>query len=298
MQRIARLTATVIEDFARDQCLSYAAAISYWALFSIFPLLLVLMAALGAFVHNPSDRERAVDAVFNLLGQSITRDTIQTQVTALAHSGGKVGAIGLVLALWSATSVFAAVRAGIAAVWGRQTAPPFVRGKLIDLAMVLTIGALVVLSILATAVLTAIEGFSTELFGASIGVTTRTLIGLGGLLVPCTLAFVAFALAYLSVPGDGSVPGGGSVPGDSLRLTDVWQGALVGAILFEPLQIGFGIYLSHFANYSPVYGSLGAVIALLTFMYLSAAILLLGAEVTKAAVRAKRGSLTPSPGSA
>jgi membrane protein len=270
-----------VYGFTHDQCLSYAAAISYWALFSLFPLLLLVMSVLSAFIAGPSDRERAVDAVFNLLGQSVARDTIHAEINALARSGGKIGAVGLILAIWTASSVFAAVRDGMAAVWGVRSKQPFLLGKLLDLTMVLAVGILVLLSITATGLLTAIEGYSDPVFGTA----TRTIISVLYLIVPPALSYAAFTLIYFAVPRGG------------LRLTDVWEGALVAAILFEIVQVGFSLYLSHFANYGRIYGSLGAVIALLTFMYLSAAILLLGAEVTKATVRLRAPSLTLSPGS-
>src|SRR3954447_5457373 len=126
MMRLVRVLVAAVLNFGRDECLSYAAAISYWALFSIFPIALLVVAVLGLFVHGPREREAAVNTMFNLFGGSIGRDAIGLQIDVMARRSGQVGILGLVVAFWTATSVFAAVRAGIAAVWGTRSKLPFV----------------------------------------------------------------------------------------------------------------------------------------------------------------------------
>ncbi|HTE83688.1 MAG TPA: YihY/virulence factor BrkB family protein [Dehalococcoidia bacterium] len=283
MTRVIRFSIRVFQNFGANECLSYAAAIAYWALFSVFPLLILVMGLLGAFVHGPQQREAAVGTIFTVLGGSVGEDVLRTQIDALAQSAGQAGVIALVLALWSASSVFGAIRTGIAAVWGTSSKQPLVIGKLFDLAMVLVLGVLVIGSLLATTLLTTFTEFSTNLFGKDIGHATRALIALCSILVPGAISFLAFLLIYRIVPRV------------RLRLGDVWVGAIVAAALFQVAQIGFGIYVGHFANYQRVYGSLGAVIALLTFMYFSAAILLLGVEITKTAMPSKDVVPRPKP---
>jgi len=270
MKRLVEFSFLVFKNFGNDECLSYAAAIAYWALFSVFPLLILLMGVMGAIVHSPEQREAAIRTLFNALGGSVGEDVLRTQVDALSRNAGKVGLIALAIALWSASSVFSAVRAGIAAVWGTSSKQPLVQGKLLDLAMVLVVGVLVIASVGTTAALTSVSEFSTSIFGGEIGGAAAAVIRVCSILIPPAISFLAFGLIYRVVPGA------------KVRIGDVWEGALVGAVLFQVVQLGFGVYVTHFANYQRVYGSLGAVIALLTFMYFSAAILLIGAEITKA----------------
>lgn len=90
---------------------------------------------------------------------------------------------------------------------------------------------------------------------------------LGMALLPLAFSFVIFALVYRFVPND------------RISWRDVWPGALLAAFLFEVAKNAFAWYLANFANYSLVCGSLGAVIAFLFWSYLSALILLLGAEL-------------------
>src|SRR6266567_4529585 len=101
MKRLVEFSFLVFKNFGNDECLSYAAAIAYWALFSVFPLLILLMGVMGAIVHSPEQREAAIRTLFNVLGGSVGEDVLRTQVDALSRNAGKVGLIALAIALWS-----------------------------------------------------------------------------------------------------------------------------------------------------------------------------------------------------
>jgi membrane protein len=262
----------VFQSFGDHDCFSYAAAIAYWAFFSIFPLLILVMGILSVSVNAPQQREAAVNAMFALLGGSVGEEVLKSQVDSLARTAGQAGLIALLLAMWSASSVFSAVRSGIAAVWGVHSRQTLVTGKAIDLALVLVVGLLLIISVAATAVLATLIQLSSRLLGGEVDTPSKTLIGFGAVFLPGAISFLAFMLIYRVAPRI------------QLRFSDVWLGALIAALLFQAVQLGFAVYVSHFAHYQRVYGSLGAVIALLTFMYFSAVILLLGAEITRAAM--------------
>lgn len=282
MRAYLTLFRRAIASFFADKCTSFAAAISYYALFSLFPLVLVVLSFLGFFIHSPSQRESAVSVIFRLLGQGVDRNALYTQVNAFAGGRGGLGLASLVVGLWSASAVFSAIRTGLNAAWDVTKLQSYVERKALDLVMVLLLGLLLLLLLAATAFLTAVQHYSSHLFGNQIGLLTHLLIALLPLLVPAAISFVAFALMYYFVPHV------------ELRPGDVWLGALVAALLFEAVQMGFGFYVSKFAHYDLVYGSLGAVITFLFFVYLSANILLLGGEITKqyADMRAGRESET------
>jgi membrane protein len=272
----------VFQNVGNDECFSYAAAIAYWALFSVFPLVILVIGLLGIFAGAPQQRESAVSTLFSFLGGSVGEDVLRSQVDALANNAGQAGLIALVLALWSASSVFGAVRSGIAAVWGTSSKQPPVTGKLLDLGMVLVIGILLIGSVAATAAFAAVTQMTDRVLGSDVAKISHAVIALCTFFVPGAISFFAFLLIYRVVPRV------------TLRLADVWPGALLAAAMFQVAQILFGVYVSHFANYQRVYGSLGTVIALLTFMYFSAAILLIGAEITKTAM-APASDLAPDP---
>ena len=96
-------------------------------------------------------------------------------------------------------------------------------------------------------------------------------------MVPAMFSFGAFVVLYRFVP---------NAP---IKIGDVWPGALVAAIFFEVIKNGFSFYLANFGRYDVIYGSLGAVVAFLFWMYLAAVVLLLGAEVASEYPRVRSG---------
>jgi membrane protein len=144
--------------------------------------------------------------------------------------------------------------------------------------MVLGLGAFFLASVSATTFLRTVRQFSSEI--AVVGdLAERTGLAwdAASYLIPFLLSFLAFTVLYWVVPAT------------RVRLGDVWPGALVAAVLFEVGKAGFAVYLENFSNYDIVYGSLGAVAAFLFWVYLSALILLFGAEVASEYPRVRRG---------
>ena len=272
MKRYLRIFQAAASNFGNDQCTSYAAAIAYYALFSLFPLIVFLISFLGFFLRTEQQREGVVNSIFQLLGQSVDKNTLYTQVNSFAGGRTTLGIVGLVIAAWSASSVFGAIRTGLNVVWNVTRRRPILRTKLLDLGMVVGVGVLIALSFAATAVLAAVQGFSNAILGSSLGVVSHLAFAIINIVVPPGISLLAFAIVYYFAPHA------------EIRLKNVWLGALTAAVLFEIAEIGFAIYAANFAHYDKVYGSLGAVIAFLFFAYLGAAILLFGGEVTKAYV--------------
>src|SRR5437879_4448174 len=91
---------------------SYAAAIAYHAIFSIFPLLLVLLAFLGFFIHDAIQRENLVTGLFGMLGSNVSKDALRDQVNSVAGGSAKLGILGFLIAAWSSTGVFDQLRIG------------------------------------------------------------------------------------------------------------------------------------------------------------------------------------------
>src|SRR5487761_1403229 len=152
-------------SFGADRCTSFAAASAYYALFSLFPLIVFILSLLGFFIHSPQQREVVVNMIFKLLGQAVDKNSLYTQVNAFAGGRGGLGILSFVTALWSATGIFGAIRTGLNVVWGVTKSRPYVRTVLFDLGMVFAVGILVLLSLAATAVLTAVQGFSQAVLG-------------------------------------------------------------------------------------------------------------------------------------
>ena len=256
------------QAFGDDRCSHMAAAISYYALLSLFPLLILLVSVLGIFLRSSSVQQDLVDQVLDILPltQGEGADEVSQAVRAVASVSIPLTIVGLVGLAWSASAMFGAIRSSLNVTWGSSGHRSFLSQKLLDLAMMAGFGAFFLLSIGSTAVLRASQEASSDLLGPISG-SSFFFWRAVSFVVPALLSLGAFATLYRFVP---------SAP---VRMNGVWAGAAAAALLFEVAKNGFSFYLANFGRYDLVYGSLGAVVTFLVGLYLSAAVLLLGAEV-------------------
>jgi membrane protein len=245
-----------------------AAAISYYALFSLFPLLIFMVSILGVFLQSSSLQKDLTDKVLEFfpLTTDKGRSEVKDALDAIAGVSIHLSIIGLLGMAWSASGMFGTIRSSLDAVWKLETSRPLIRQKLVDLSLMAGVGVFFLLSIGTTGFLHATQQASSDILGPlSSGATFlwRTVPHVA----PATFSFGAFLVLYRFVPHART------------RVADVWPGALVAALLFEVVKHGFSLYVANFGRYDLIYGSLGTVVALLFWIYLSAVILLLGAEV-------------------
>jgi len=265
--------------FSAHKCAQMGAAISFWALFSIFPLVLSLVAVAGLFIDQQRVEEAIIDWVIGNV--SVTPDgqeDIEQLLTGAVSGLGAIGLFGLIGLVWAASALMSAIRNGVDAAWDAHARRHYVRGKLLDLALVVGFGVLFAASLTLTFVLR----FLTDggIVGGALGQAGWEL---GRVLVPMLISFVTFALVFRILPPVRT------------HLRDVWIGALASAVLFEIAKVGLGLYFRNFSDYSEVYGSLGAVISFLFFVYVGACILLVGAELAAAWPRVRAGAYDAEP---
>lgn len=247
----------------------YAAAIAYYALFSVVPIALITLAIFGWVV----DREAIVDFVFEQVPLQETAD-VRDNVDAIVRQSSRLGgigfAVGLVVLLWSASGLFSAVRRGLNATRHVRQTRPFWEGKLVDVALVLGVGSLITASVGMTAVTRVAVERAGDLGIIEVNSTQALQLlsyGLSGL-----VSLAMFVLLYRFVPA--------ARPG--------WREALYGAgfatVLFE-LTKNLGALLieqQSFSRDSAVYAGVGSVFAFLLWIFMSGSILLLGAEFGRA----------------
>ena len=254
-------------DFLSKNCPYIAGAISFYTLFSMFPLLLAVTSVLG-YVLGPQAEEEQVKLAMSItnvlpVSSEYVGKTMQGIVSARAITG-IASILGL---LWAATGVFGAIRKGINAAWGIRKPRPFLKERLIDFALVLG-AVLVLMAVLFSSVALSIMKEATSWLAPESEVFSTLLWSLvARLLLPC-LAFVTFLVLYRFLPYT------------EVRLKDVWWGALLASLAFDLANLAFVWYLQTFPVHNVVYGSVGAVLALLTWVYVSAIIVLYGALVT------------------
>lgn len=254
----------VITEFGRVNGTILAAAIAYYTLLSIFPLILGLIALVGLIIGNPETQRRLVADVAGLFPGS--DQLIQSTIRQVVQGRGTAGIVATLGLVWSASGVFSGISQALDRIWKVPESRNLALNTVLAIGLVFAVGLIFVASLVLSAGLRLAENLDLPLLGVSLG-AVPFLFDLVGLVLPLLITFGIFAAIYRFIP--------------NIRLTwpQVWPGALLASLLFEASKQAFAWYLSSFAHYNAVYGSIGAVIALLTWSYYAAIVLLLGAEL-------------------
>ncbi len=275
-----RLTSTAVGDFIADDCPTRASVIAYATLFSLFPLLLLLLTVVGYLIADPYTKARLVldvASVFPGAGPLI-QDTVDSVVKQ--HDSTTIFAT---LALfWAASGAFNAMNRNVNAIWRVPKERSFIKSSLLALFMVIVVAVVFLMSLGFSTLVQLITPPTTD------GLLAQLTMPVLEIVMPAVITIVLFTLIYRFIP----------------NLTVAWSFAVPGGItaglLFEIGKQLFAFYLTSFARFDAVYGSIGAVIALLTWAYYSSNILLFGCEVshtvaTLASSRAARPGRSASP---
>lgn len=264
LTRLWALVWNVLDGLGAHRASQYAAAMSYYALLSIFPAAIVLAAVAGFLLDDPGARQDVVDFLFRELPLSDDeqgRNDIESLVRGVTSNYGTLGVIGAVGLLFSASALFSSARLAIDAIFGGRVSRGYLRGKGLDLVFVVTLGVLFVLSFGAT-LLARVQPDA----GEGVLAVVEGIVTFGYFLVPALLGALTFGIAYTRLPVHRQ------------KLRDVWVGVVVATVGIELLKLGFSAFISTVTDYSSVYGSLGAVIAFMVFTYAAAIVFLIGAE--------------------
>lgn len=269
--RTARLIERSVSEFFDDRCPQQAAAISYYALFSIFPLTILAVVGFGLVVSDASARQQVINFLLDNLPLSSTtgRNDLDRLLSGVTASAGALSVVGFIGLVFAASGLMGAIRTALNAAFdAHEDRRPFVEGKALDVLLVFATGLLIGVSLGLTLFVRLVARASADVDAlGGVGTTIGTVILDVGQLVPFLLSFVVFAFLYVVVPTR------------RVRIRDVWLGALVTSLGYELIKTAFSAYLSGFANYDVVYGSLGAIVAFMVFVLLVAAMLLLGGEM-------------------
>lgn len=261
------------QKYQEDRCSLLAAAIAYRALFSIIPITALLVAGASQVLRIAEIRRQIVDYVIERLpiGRGLVIDSLQS----IRDSSEPLTFFGVLLLVWAAMGMLSTVRETLNIAWGVRPRT-FLGQRLTEIAGVLGLGVLVVLSLSGTAALHTIRNRGVLWFGDPDPQHSWILEPATAVLT-AGVTFLAFLFIYRYVP---HVRHG---------FRDVVPGSLLGTALFETSKHGFAFYVSTFSHHE-VYGALGTVMLFLLWVYVSATILLAGAELN--AVR--RGVRAPS----
>jgi membrane protein len=251
----------------KDDVLGKAAQLSYFFVFSLFPLLYFLASLLGYFTQTGPEMRRSLlrylAQVVPYKASALIRDTLE-EITA-ASSGGKIS-FGLLLTIWTASFGVGAIISTLNAAYGVKETRSWWKVQGVALALTLALALLI------------ITPLALVLYGGQIGDLIAGRYDLGAAFTavwdfiqwPIVLAFVlfAFALVYYFAPCVKEV-----------RWQWITPGSVVALGLWLLVSVLFRLYLRFFDTYSTTYGSLGAVMILLLWLYLSGAAILVGGEM-------------------
>lgn len=274
LRRALAVVVAAVRGLLTDRGTMLAAAISYNVLFSLFPLVLALVAVSGFVLRDDALRDDAISRLEEALPLSGSgRDAIATALRTAAGGATTATLIAIPGLIWSASGMMGAMRVAVDAALGvdGEGRNPIL-AKLIDFAFVLGVGLLAIASLVLTVVGQKAQDVR-DLSRDWPDPLPALVDLLAGSAVPVAVVVVTaliFATLYRVLPAH--------PPARSALAV----GVIVATVLLEALKRGFAIYLTSVANYSSVYGSLGAVIAFLFFVYLAALILIVGAEVAAA----------------
>ena len=248
-----------LAEFYEDGCPQLAASISYHVLFSLFPLTMMVAGAASVVLNTTGSRGAAVEAiVHNLPLSAHGAEQVRSLLLGATTGTASLGLLGVVGLVYAASGVMAALRAALNRAWDVEQARPLLKGKLVDLGLVVLVATLG----LGSLTLTVAVGASDQVVGLP-GWATETL----GVVVPFGVVLATALFLYRIVPAT------------QVRLRETWPAAAAAAALVVAAQNLFALYVQSFGHYNAIYGSLGAVIAFMFFVYLSAEFLLLGAEM-------------------
>jgi len=264
-----RVIKAAIAGYVANGALSRGAAISFYAVTSLAPVLLIAIAVAGLAFGQDAVRGSLVHELADLLGQQ-SADLVQSMIAQSSDpaSGATATILGVVVVIVTASGVFGEMQAGLNATW-KAKAPDqpllsLIRARAASLGLVAALGFLLMVSLAASAALTA--------FGTYLGSGTSFapfLLSVLNALMSLALFTVLFGAIYKVLP---------DIP---IAWRDVATAALVTALMFTAGKSVIGWYLGA-AAVSSAYGAAGALIVILLWAYYSAQIFLLGAEITKA----------------
>lgn len=252
-----------VKDFFADDMTTYASALSYQVLFSLFPFILFLIALVGFFnlsgffdwlrqnaqMMLPQESMQAVDEVINELQQ---------------QKGGLLS-FGVIIALWTASAAVRATMNALNVAYDVKEGRP--AWKLYPLSVLYTIGIAGMMMLAAAFLMVGPQAM--QWLAQQVGMEQFFVTVWAWLRLPAALFLLMLAVAVVYYVA----------PDVEQEFRFITPGATLAVVVWVAASVGFNYYVSNFADYSATYGSIGAIIALLFYFFLSAAVMLFGAEI-------------------
>ena len=270
-------------EFTDDNAIKLSAALSYYTIFALPPLLIIIITICGFFFGEEAVTGQLYGQINRMVGDDAA---IQIQEAIknvqLADSNIFVSIFGVVMLLIGASGVFAEIQSSINFIWGLKAKPnkglkKFIQNRIMSFSMIVSVGFLMLVSLILNATLDVLNA-RLKLY---LPESTIYLFYVINLIIVFASITLLFAIIFRTLP-DGII-----------KWKDAFIGASSTAVLFMVGKFAIGFYLGN-STIGSVYGAAGSVIIILVWVYYSAIILYFGAEFTKVYARSYGGEITPN----
>jgi membrane protein len=266
-ERARQVLQDALLDFLHEDSLTVSASIAYYSILSLFPLMLLFVAMSGVYIgqHELSGQLAVV------LGRYLPMkpDFIMINLAAISHSYGRVSVISFLLLLWSSSGMFLPLERAMNRAWDVQNRRSWWRCRLVALEMALVLGVLLFISSGLVAMNLFVHDWVQATVFPSMAFPGELFYHVLATLATFGLTLTMFVILFQRLPNR------------PLELRQVFPSALLTALFWEGARSLFTLLLPVF-NYRHVYGSIGVVVALMTWAYASSAVTLFGAQVSNA----------------
>lgn len=257
---IKRLASKYVEDGA----MILSSSVAFYFLFSIFPLMLLLISFSGLAIEQLDLKTTILDFAQERI--PIIYDFVESNIDRIIANRTSIGIVGGIFALVSATYVFDSIQYSLNRIFGVERQRRYHFQKLFGLLIIIVISIILVLSFLVSTTVFYITDFILEYFELTRQVSSL-LIRTITIIIGLAFNFAVFGLIYFFGVNR------------KLRLSNIYKGAVFAALTWEISKHIFIFYNSNFANYQLTYGSIASIISFMLWVYISSLILLLGAEI-------------------
>jgi membrane protein len=265
-----------VKAFQDDNITDWAAALTYYAVLSIFPALIALISILGLVV-DPATITRVITDTVRQLGPESAVDTFADPINTIASNQSTAGVmlvVGVVAALWTASGYVGAFMRASNSVYGREEGRPF--WKLRPFQILVTFVLVMLAAIVVIALI--VSGPVAEAIGSAVGLGDTAVTAWNYAKWPVLLVIAMFMLAVLYWSAPNAKPAG---------FRWISPGSVLAILLWIVASAGFAFYAANFGSYNKTYGALGGVIVFLVWMWITNIAVLLGAEVNAETERAR-----------
>ena len=260
----------VMSDFMDDKVLKYSASLSYYTVFSIAPILIIIISIAGLFFGREAVTGQIFGQIKGLVGADAAAQ-IQAMIANTHRSGNTVLAsiISVIVLVFGATGIFGEIQDSINSIWGLKSKPKtgilkVVINRLISFSLIISLGFVSMVALLLNAIVDVISTRLGQIFpGAGVYFVQVTNYVLSFIIITFMFAVIFKVL-----------------PDAKIKWRDVIRGAMLTAVLFIIGRYLIGLYIGQ-SNVASVYGTAGSIVVILVWVYYTAVILYFGAEFTK-----------------